>query len=584
MDTQLKAKAAARIADLRKNVRVAPIICVQKMKYMTESFKSTEGAPFAYRRAKALENVLSNLTVAIGDGELIVGRQTGKPRGGPLSPEVNPTWFLQEMDTFATREEENYNDMPPEEKQLVRECVEYWSGRSLFDRWQATIPDEMKFANGPIIGGGGYCLNTQYYGHITTDYERIVKLGVRGILAEIDEAIDSFGSFADVENFDRIQYLNAMKISLNAVVKFANRYADEAERLASEEKDAQRRAELENIARICRKVPENPAETLQEAIQSTWFMVIAINNESWGAGPSVGRVDQYLYPYYKADIEAGRIDNQDALELLTCFLIKENGQFTVYSTPTAKIYGGLGCRYGNIIAGLKPDGSSAVNELSYLFLDASRISALTEDFMILTGKNTPKEFMIKAIESAAALRGKMKFIGCDVLEKQMLFDGREPEVARNCAVTGCNSPSNPGVSMDIPGGMINMPLMLDMVLHDGYAPMLKQQLGLHTGDPRNFNTFDELFDAWKKQFAYFVPYMHLYKNVDKELYAKYSPAPLQSSMMRDCIERAWIFIPTPHIRTCPLQCPFQELRIWGMRCMRSRSSFMMTRQSAWMRC
>ena len=170
MNTTLSPKAQARIDLLRSNTRVEPVICVQKMKYMTESFKETEGYPIVYRRAKALDKILTNLDVVIGEGELIVGRPTSKARGGTLSPEINASWYLNEMDTFATREEENYAALSEEEKDLIRECVAYWSGKSLFDHWQRAIPEDMKAYNGPIIGGGGFCLNTQYPGHICTDF------------------------------------------------------------------------------------------------------------------------------------------------------------------------------------------------------------------------------------------------------------------------------------------------------------------------------------------------------------------------------------------------------------------------------
>jgi len=537
MTTNLTPEAAARVARLRKNVRVAPVVCVQKMKYATEAFRATEGASSEYRRAMALDNILTHLTVKIGEDELFVGRPTGHARGGVMDPEVNASWYLKEMDHFHDREEERYTEMPEEDKAVVRDCVGYWQGKSLFDRWQALIPAELKKYNGPVIGGGGFCLNTQYFGHILTDFGIILEKGVLGLYEDIDRSIAAQGSFADVESFKKIEYLKAMKISLGALVKFANRYADEAERLAAEETDARRKQELERIAATCRWVPEHPARDLYEAIQSTWFSVVAINNESWGVGPSLARVDQYLYPYYLADKARG-VTDEEVLELLTCFLIKQNGQFKVYSTPAAKLYGGLGCRFGNVIGGLKPDGSTAVNELSYLFLDAARISALTEDFMIMSGENTPRAFMEKAVDTAAALHGKMKFLGCDVIVRQMLHDGRPLEMARNCGVTGCNSPGCMGTSLDLPGGMVNLMLLLDLVLHNGYSPTLGQQIGPKTGDPRDFKSFDEFFDAWKRQFSYFVPYIHLYKNLDKELFAEYLPCPLQSCLMRGCIEKA----------------------------------------------
>lgn len=537
MNVILSPSRLERIEMLRQNMLVEPQVCVEKALYTTESFRSTEGAPIEYRRARALDHVLTHLTVGIGPGELFVGRPTGKVRGGPLSPEVNSTWYTKEMDTFHTREQENYAEVPEADKQIIRDCCAYWHGKSLFDHWQAAVPDDMKFANGPIIGGGGFCLNTQYYGHISTDFGKMLEKGVLGLYEEIDKTIQSLGTFGDVENFTKEQYLRAMRISLGAVVKFAHRYADLAEQMASGEADAQRKAELEQIAETCRWVPEHPPRTLYEAIQSTWFTYVALNNEAWGAGPSLSRVDQYLYPFYQADKAAGRITDEDALEYLACFLIKQNGQFTVYSTPAAKIYGGLCCRLGNTIGGLKPDGTTAVNELSYLMLEAARFG-LTEDIMVLTGQDTPQDFLVEAVETAKILRGKMKFIGHDVLVRQMLHDGRPLEIARGCAITGCNSPSVPGWSLDLPGGMINLPLIFDLALHDGYSPRLGRQMGPHTGDARTFTCFKQVYDAFKEQFRFFVPYMHLYKNMDKKMFADYSPCPLQSAMMQGCIEKA----------------------------------------------
>lgn len=346
MNVELSPARLKRIETLRKNMLVEPQVCVEKALYTTESFRSTEGTPIEYRRAMALDHVLTHLTVGIGEGELFVGRPTGKVRGGPLSPEINSSWYTKEMDTFHTREQENYAEVSEADKQIIRDCCEYWRGKSLFDHWQAAIPDEMKFANGPIIGGGGFCLNTQYYGHISTDFGKMLEKGVLGLYRDIDAVIDSMGTFGDAEEFTKIQYLRGMKISLGAVVKFAHRYAELAQQMAAEETDPQRKAELEKIAETCRWVPEHPPRTLYEAIQSTWFTYVALNNEAWGAGPSLSRVDQYLYPFYQADKRAGRITDEDALEYLACFLIKQNGQFTVYSTPAAKIYGGLCCRLG----------------------------------------------------------------------------------------------------------------------------------------------------------------------------------------------------------------------------------------------
>lgn len=532
-------EAEKRLLFLRNAMLVEPEVCVEKAKYTTETFRETEEYPIEYRRSMALENILNHLTIGIGDQELIVGRPTGKVRGGPLSPEVNSSWYTKEMDSFHTREQENYAEVSEEDKEIIRDCCEYWKGKSLFDHWQKEIPDEFKFANGPIIGGGGFCLNTQYFGHIATDFEAILSKGVVGLKAEIDQKIEELkkDTIGNIDSYKKVQYLLCMKRSLNALVIFANRYADLAESMAMQENDEKRKQELLQIADNCRTVPENPPKTLWQALQAAWFTYCGLNNEAWGAGPSMARVDQYLYPYYQADIKAGRITDKDAVELVGCFLIRQNGQFTVYSTPAAKIYGGLSSRLGNTIGGNNLDGTSAVNELSYIFMKAARYG-LTEDLMVMTSENTPQDFVEEAIRTAAYLRGKMKFIGTNVVVKQFLSMGRPLEVANTCAITGCNSPSVPGYSLDLPGGMINLPLIFDLALHDGYSPMLKKKLGISTGDARKFDSFEEVYSAFKKQFSYLVPYMHLYKNMDKLMFAQYSPCLLQSALMQGCIDKA----------------------------------------------
>lgn len=539
MSKHLTDEAEKRLLFLRNAMLVKPEVCIEKAKYTTETFRATEGAPIEYRRAKALENILSHLTIGIGEQELIVGRPTGKVRGGPLSPEVNSSWYTKEMDSFHTREQENYAPVSREDQEVIADCCNYWKGKSLFDRWQAAVPDELKIANGPVIGGGGFCLNTQYFGHIATDFEAILTKGVSGLCREIDERIAEFekDTVGNIESFNKAQYLRCMKISLNSLVIFANRYADLADTLAEKESDEKRKQELLQIAENCRVVPLNPPKTFWQALQCAWFTYCGLNNEAWGAGPSMARVDQYLYPYFKADLEAGKITEEDAVELVGCFLIRQNGQFTVYSTPAAKIYGGLSSRLGNTIGGNKPDGTSAVNELSYIFMYAARYG-LTEDLMVMTSDNTPQEFVEEAVRTAAYLRGKMKFIGTNVVIKQFLSMGRPLEVANTCAITGCNSPSVPGYSLDLPGGMINLPIIFDMALHDGYAPMLKKQLGIHTGDAGKFETFDEVYNAFKEQFKSFVPLFHLYRNMDKLMFAEYSPCLLQSALMQGCIEKA----------------------------------------------
>lgn len=537
MKTELSQPVLERLRRIRETVQVTPEICTQKARYSTESYRETEGHPYHYRRAKALERVLSCIDVSIGDEELIVGRTSSKVRGGHLSPEVNKTWYLDEMDTFSTREQERYAPVSEQDKQLMREMVDYWDGKSLADRWIRAIPDELLEVNNIIFAGGAYCMNTQYPGHFAPDFAQVLSKGIKGLLTEVDAAMLSLTNLGDIDQFNSYQYLKSMKLSLGSIVTFANRYAELAEKMAGSEPDPARRAELEEIARVCRKVPLHPAESFHEAIQSTWFINIGINLECWGAGQSFGRLDQYLYPYYKADIDSARLTQEDALKLLSMFFIKMNGQFTVYSTVTAAAYGGLGCRVSFNIGGIDDNGEDAVNELTWLCLDAEEIVFLTEDVVVLVSEKTPQDFLVRACEVAKAVCGKMKFIGEDLLIDIMLDQGRPLEVARRAITTGCNSPSIPGLSLDVPGGMLNLPLLLELALNDGYSSVEKKQLGPHTGDAAQFSCFEDVIAAFKTQFESVVPLCHLYKNVDKQIYAEYSPSPFQSALFESCVRQ-----------------------------------------------
>lgn len=523
-----------RIKRLREGMLVPPEICTEKGRYMTESYRETEGEPVPLRRAKALSHILENLSITIEDDELLVGRQTSKRRGGALNPEINASWYLAEMDSFHSRRLDPYAPLSEQEKKDIAGMCEYWEQRSLYAKYRAALPEEYLPYIGTLFAGGAYCANTQYYGHMLTDYAKILRLGVSGIKREIDAALAGLAA----QEGESWQYLTAMKLSLDAAVSLAGRYSRLAADMAAACKDKSRRAELEQIAQICSRVPEQPAQSLREAVQSMWLCYIAVSNEGWGAGPSLSRPDQYLLPYYLEDIERGVISGEETVELLAMLLIRMNGQFTVYSETAAETFGGVSTRLSLTLGGQLPQGGSAVNELSYLFLDAAQLSALAEDMVILTGESTPEPFLIKAAALAAKLQGKIKFVGQDVLERQLVQAGREPELARNSAVTGCNSPGVVGRSLETAGGMVNLPLILDLALNNGYSPMLKRQLGPKTGDPRSFTRYDELWSAFCGQFEALAPIIRRIRDLDKELFGEYMPCLLQSSLMTGCIESA----------------------------------------------
>lgn len=530
-------KASARVKKLRESMLTTPAICVERGYLMTESYKETEGQPEVIRRAKAVARILEGLPVVIEEGELLVGRGSSKKRAGILSPELNWRWYLEEMDTLSTREWDRFAPLAEEEKAKMREFVPYWQGKSLKDRWDARVPESAHRLNNLVQLGGAFCGNNQYYGHNGVDYERVLTKGLNGLKVDVEEALGKLNP-AVLADLDKYHFLQAVKITLEAAANFAKRYAQLAADLAARERDAQRKAELEKIAATCNWVPANPARSFYEALQAIWFAYLVLMVESPGTGSGFLRADQYLYPFYQKDLAAGRMTREEAFELIALFYIKCNGLVIPYPTPVAMVFAGFTLGANFVLGGLTKEGKDAVNELSYLFLEVEEEVGLnSEDLIIRVHKKTPEAFVMKACQVARSLRGKLKFVSDETIIQQLLNDGKPIEYARDYAITGCNSPTVPGRSLDTPGGMTNMPLMLELALNNGVSRLTGQQLGPRTGDPRKFQSFAEVWEAFQKQVEALIPVGLLFKNVDKQLFAEFAPSPFQSALYHGCIEK-----------------------------------------------
>ena len=294
-----------RVERLRLRAITTPAVCLERAKYYTESYKTTEALPTVLRRAMAVSHVLDHMTVHIGEDELIVGCHTGKVRGGMWLPEVNGGWLLEELDTVQDRTWEKYQPLSREEKELAKEIYAYWQGRTLADQWRALVPGEF-LAVENIVQSGGYAENCHYPGHFCLDYRRLVEQGLEASIADLDRRIARLDP-SSADDMERLHFYQAARLVQQAVIRFAGRYADLAERLA-DTAAPERRAELLEIARICRRVPAKPARSFREGIQGCWLMSIAAMIECCGAGVSLGRCDQYLYPLYRHDLETGRLN------------------------------------------------------------------------------------------------------------------------------------------------------------------------------------------------------------------------------------------------------------------------------------
>ncbi|MGI5971652.1 MAG: glycyl radical protein [Oscillospiraceae bacterium] len=521
----------SRIKLLRERMLRMPEICTERAYYLTESYRQTEGEPEAVRRALALRNILSKMTVRILDGELLAGLPTSKIRGGSLTPELNSRWYANELDEISVREWDRFAPISEEDKRRITEICRYWEGKSLCDKWHCMIPEEAKRYNNIIQVGGAFCGNNQNFGHISVDYEKVLKFGLSGIRDEVRKELSSV-DISDVEGLNKYQYLRAVLISLDAAIMFARRYADLAADMAEKEPDTQRRAELKKLAEICAKVPVYPAESFYEAVQAVCMTYVIIMIEGPGTGIGYLRADQYLYPYYKKDIEEGRITDEEVRELIACLYIKLNSSVIPYSSEVVSAFCGFALSANITLGGLTEDGRDAVNELSRLFLEAEEMTALiAEDIVIRVSHKTPEDFLKKACILASKLRGKLKFVGDETIITQLMAEGRPLRLARGYAITGCNTPTLPGHSLDTPGGIINLPLFLELALNDGVMRMRGEQIGARTGDPRLFNSYEQLWDAFIKQAEALIPICSVFKNADKQLYAQYAQLPFQSALL-----------------------------------------------------
>ena len=531
-----KINISDRVRRLREEVLKMPQICVERGLLWTESYQETEGEPSVIRRAKALAKVLNKMSIIIPAGELIVGRTTSKPRGGMLIPEVQWEWYLNELDLFSTRPWDRCAPISDDEKSKMKQFLPYWKGKSLFDRWVTTLPENVsriQFCGVHPANSGA--LSGVHLSHCTVDYERVLNKGLKDVVNEVNNEISKI-DLTELGDFNKYHFLLALNITLQAAIDFAGRYARLAKEMAAEEPDPQRKKELEQVSRICGWVPANPARNFWEALQSLWFVYIVLRIEGLGPGLGVGRVDQYLFPLYKKDIDAGVITRERALELVELLLIKINDVVVLMSSVFAEQLAGFPTLANIVLGGETIDGKDAVNELSYLFLDAEREVGMTvEEIVVRISKKNPDSFLIRACEVNKALTGKFKFLSDNTAIQQMMVDARPN--ARDYVVVGCFTPTVPIYSFSMGCSMANIALMLELALNNGVSRLTGERLGPDVGNPRQFVSYEGVWEAFKKTINYVIPLGIVSANADDQVYACYSQYPFQSGLHHGLIQK-----------------------------------------------
>ena len=511
-----------------------PVIESARAKLITESYKATEGQPVITRRAEAFAHILRNIPIIIRDNELIVGSSTIAPRGCQTFPEFSYQWLEDELDTVATRTADPFY-IAEETKAELREVHKYWKGKTSSELATSYMaPEAIKAIEHNIFTPGNYFYNG--VGHVTVKYEEVLAIGYKGIIdkarAELEKCQVGDGNYAKKSHF-----LNAVIVSCQAVIEYAERYAELASQMAAECTDPVRKQELLQISENCSRVPANGATSFYEACQSFWFVQQLLQVESSGHSISPGRFDQYMYPYYKADIDKGVITREAAQELLDCIWVKLNDLNKVRDAASAEGFAGYSLFQNLIVGGQDKYGNDVTNDLSVMCILASmHVHLPMPSLSIRVWNGSPHELLIKAAELTRTGLGLPAYYNDEVIIPALQNRGLTLEDAREYNIIGCVEPQKAGKTDGWhDAAFFNMCRPLELVFSNG---MDKGELvGIQTGDVTKMTTFEEFFDAYKKQMEYCISLMVNADNAIDVAHSERVPLPYESCMVDDCLSR-----------------------------------------------
>ena len=530
-------------------LRAKPVLEIDHARIYTRVIKETEGEPMVIRRAKAFCAVVREMPVIIAGDELFAGyvnatwagHQVAAERGASIEAALD--YMLK---SGRTLDEED-------ERELREDILPYWKGPVSTARpardYEAVpfLTSEREYQ----LFYGSHRVAGQY-GHLIINYEKVLKKGFLGVKRDAEERLTRLDS-ADPEELRKVPFLTGVVMAMDAAAEIGTRFATRARELAALQNDAGKKADLLKIAEVCDRVPANPAKTFHEALQSVWFAYIlqnweALTNQAY----AVARSDQYLHPYYERDIKEGRITREEAQELIDCWLLRFNipdwtadfdeGHQSILGDPSGRAIGGMkGCHLS--VGGYKADGSDGTNELTYMFIEGMMHLGLPEPyFSVQIHSRMRDDLLIQACRLCALGYGHPQFENADVLVPGIVTRGTggQPitmEEARGFASVGCQEPMLAGLEGLNPSGIINGALALELALNNGVSRLTGQKSGIETGDPRRFGSFEDVREAYMKQFALLTERAALLSNIRELNIAEKHPTVFISALMEDCIEK-----------------------------------------------
>ncbi|NLK36614.1 MAG: formate C-acetyltransferase/glycerol dehydratase family glycyl radical enzyme [Epulopiscium sp.] len=526
-----------RIEKIRQNyINSKPAISYHRAAIWTESHKRTEGEAIPIRRAKAFYDTCAQLKLTIFEGELIVGATGEFRKCGILTPEFSWTWVDREMDSFDTRPQDPYV-MTEEQRKYVREHIfPYWKGKSLEEHFLARLPKE----TAKVVVDTGIVDNDskwrQAVGEITPDYQDVLFVkGFGGILKEAEEKYNALDN-TSVENSKKKEFYESVMWTSKGIILYANRYADLALEMAKEEKDSVRKAELTQIAANCRRVPEHPPTTFYEALQFIWFTQIGAILSENPLALNPGRFDQYMNPYYQADIKAGTLNPEFAQELVDALWLKYSEWVWTISANTADYFAGYNQFQNLTVGGRTRDGKDATNDVTFMALKATEeVKTHQPGLSVRIHADAPQEFM-NAVTHLVSVGTGFPAIHNDSVGYQMLLNaGYEPEDARDWNNCGCVVPHFRKTGEWTAAVNVNFGSALEFALNEGKTRLTNQKIGLDEKPAKEFTSYAEVENAFYKQFANLCKHAIIATIEAQRLHQEMVPRPFLSSCIEECM-------------------------------------------------
>ena len=524
-----------------------PIIDVERARYFTESMKQTEGQMLILRWAKAMHHIAENITVYIDDNQLLVGRSGAQGRYGILYPELDGDFLGLALEEMPKRVGAPFSISEADAKIVVEEIAPYWMGKTYHESLTNALPEEtLKLTyepSNPLLSR--YIVNetSSFRSSIqwVHDYEKVLKRGFKGIKAEALEKMAALDPLSPVDNMEKLPFLEAIVIACDAIVLWAQRHAKLAAEMAEKETDPVRKLELQDIAERCAWVPENPARNFRDAMQSQWFtQMFSRMEQKTGTIISNGRMDQYLYPYYRQDKESGALTDEQTLELMECMWVGMAQFIDLYISPTGGAFNeGYAHWEAVTIGGQTREGMDATNDLTYLFLQSKREFPMHyPDLAARIHARAPERYLYEVAETIKEGSGFPKLCNDEEVVPVLLAKGASFEDAYDYAVSGCTECRMPNrETYTSPCAYINFPAAVEMTMYNGRMKKHGDELiGLETGDPTTFKTWDEFWNAYLKQHINFLKHAFIQQHIIINLRPRHFAWPMGSALNDCCMD------------------------------------------------